>query len=548
MQGHHPEGSDAPPVSLSVSRSRSGVVLAAARVAMVLLFGLWAWIDPHHPFHAGPITGPLFATYLLFACVLLGIAWRSWWYEYRLARPSFVVDVVIFLAGLYVTEAVTLDFFTPFMALFAFLMLTSVTRWQPRSILYVAAALAICFLLAGLLVALSGFHVELARFVRRFSYLVLLSAMLSWLAFNRATIHAPRYLRLPEGRRGFPLEGALDYAIAAYGAGHGGIVWLGEGESRPRLHAVGLADESLSQTRALPLDPLPMLFDMHRHRALALIDGQRLSASGATFAGLVAALGIGEGLSIPIESRTGRGQVVLGGISHPCSDDLFIAPGVAREIGAAIDDEETEALAREVAMSRLRSQIATDLHDSVAQTLAGARFRLAALRARLGASPEATIEIDGAAAVIAAEQDHVRTIIEQLRRGEVLPGRRDLRQEVVAIAEQLAEQWLLTIEVDEGSDRLILPTALIFEVQQIIREAVANATRHGQARKVTIGVGMASETRISLTISDDGTGFPAGDVRPRSIATRVASLGGTLALSSETGGTLLAIEIPGASV
>jgi signal transduction histidine kinase len=481
---------------------------------------------------------------------MLAIAHRSWWLEFRLARPSFIIDVSTFLAGLYFTEAVTLDFFSSFMAFFTFLMLTSATRWNRRGMLTIATGLAICFLLAGVLVGWSGMHIDLLRFERRFSYLVVLSLMLSWFAFNRSVFQVPRYIRPAPYSRTSPLGDALDYAVTAYGASGGAIAWLGEGESRPRLHATGalrdaapISSASLGQSGTR----YPMLFDGRRGRTLSLDDANRLFAQRhVPFDGLIQELAAPEGLSIPIQSRTGKGQLILADIRGLCSDDLFIAQGISREIAAAIDDEETGALAREVAMSRLRSQIATDLHDSVVQTLAGTKFRLEALRGQIGRGLDAAAEIDSLCAGISGEQDHVRSMIDQLRRGEVLPGSRDLRQEIMAIADQQARQWLVTVEIDEAGAPIILPTSTIFEVQQIIREAIANAARHGRARTVSIMLGLQSKTTLSLGIIDDGAGFPigAGPMQPRSIAKRVAVLGGTITVASEPGQTRIDIGLP----
>jgi signal transduction histidine kinase len=538
------------PVSLPVSRSRSGLVLAAMRVVMALLFGLWIWFDPLQPARASHVTGPLFILYLLFGFAMLAIAWRSWWFEFRLARFSFLIDISTFLAGLYFTEAVTLDFFSSFMAFFTFLMLTSATRWNRRGMLTIATVLAVCFLLAGVLVGWSGMHIDLMRFERRFSYLVVLSLMLSWFAFNRNMHRVPRYIRHATDGGTFPLGDALNYAIGAYGAAGGAIAWLSEGETRPHLHRAGMLDAptvpppvSLDQSGARH----PMLFDGPRGRMLALDEANRLFARvQAPFDGLIGELGVREGLSIPIASRTGRGQLVLCGIRGLCSDDLLSAQGISREIAASIDEEETEALSREVAMSRLRSQIATDLHDSVVQTLAGTKFRLEALRGQIGKGLDAGAEIDKICAGISGEQEHVRAMIDQLRRGEVMPGSRDLRQEILAIAGQLATQWLIAVAVDETDDPIILPTAIIFEVQQIIREAIANAARHGHARTVSIALDHAANSLLSLGIVDDGEGFPADApvLQPRSIAKRVALLGGTISVASQPGQTRIDIGLP----
>lgn len=521
--------------------------MAGTRVAMALLFGLWIWLNPSEAADQVPATIPLFEAYLSFAVCMLAIAYRSWWFEHRLASPAFIVDVATFVTGLAITEAVTLDFFSAFMTFFVFLMLTSAVRWNRRWALAVAGLLALCYLLAGLLVDWRGLQIDLPKFARRFGYLVMLSMMLIWFAATRTRAQAPRFVWKSATDHDDPLSKGLAYAMHAYGAGGGAIAWLGEGERYPRLVCTGTVDTEVPSHKLELLDSVddPLLFDMKRGRRLALNSHDRLSEDRtARVDSLADAMGISEGLSIPIVSRTGRGQLLLSGIDGLCSDDLLPARVVAREIASAIDEEETEALLREVAMSRLRSQIAADLHDSVVQTLAGASFRLEALRGNPAASAIGA-EIGAINSAIAAEQTHVRAMIDKLRRGAVLPGKRNLYQEVAALADPLSAQWQVSIRADEPPEPIILSSSTTFEIQQILREAVANAARHGRARAIQIGFPASEPGALTLTITDNGKGFPAGSmVKPRSISERVSLLSGTMHLASSPGKAGITIVIP----
>lgn len=530
----------APPPRL-LSRSRSGLVLAGMRILVALLLALWLWIAPAHPHLGGSSTAVLFIAYLGFALALLAVAWRSWWYDFQLARPAFVVDIATLLSGLFLTEAVTLDFFSPFITFFAFLMLTSAARWSMRSMLLIAGGLALGFLLAGWLIDWDGLPLDMARFSRRFVALALLLLMLLWFALGRQRAGAARYERQVSQD---PFIGALDYAMAVYGAGGGVLAWCGEGESRPRLYSAGtLAGATCDAPMDLAGTDDPLLFDKPRLRQILLQGGKHLSARRAgPMPGLIAHCALGQGLSIPITSRTGRGQMVLCDMAGLNPDDLFAAHGVAREIAAAMDEEEAEALGREVALSRLRSQIATDLHDSVIQTLAGTRFRLQALRGAMGGQGESARDIDLICSGIADEQDHMRDIIEQLRRGEIKPGQRDLHQELLVVCAHLARQWMVEITVAQLRRPIIVPAALHFEVQQILREAIANAVRHGKADTISIEPTAAAH-RLLLAIVDNGLGFDANHP-PRSIAERVARAGGDLTITSAPGQTRIMINLP----
>ncbi|MFM7378324.1 MAG: histidine kinase [Erythrobacter sp.] len=96
---------------------------------------------------------------------------------------------------------------------------------------------------------------------------------------------------------------------------------------------------------------------------------------------------IAEGLVIPLRSSSGRGLLILGCNPGLSIDDLAMAPAIAQEIAATLDRLLLSHISREVAVAQLRTTLARDLHDSVAQTLAGVRFRIEALRERRDERP-----------------------------------------------------------------------------------------------------------------------------------------------------------------
>lgn len=521
-------------------------MLARARVVMVLLFALWVWLDPAQPALAAPWAIGAFASYVAMALVLLAVARSSWWFEHLSARPAFATDVVVFLVGLYATEAVTLDLFSVFITFFAFLVVASAVRWGECTTRTIAGLLVVCFLLAGLLVSARGLQLDLPKFARRVVYLSLLAALLIWFARGRPVTQAPRLVSTI-GREGHdPLEEALRYAMSFYGASCGVVAWLDDGALRPGVLAAGLPSPELS---ALDPEAEPCLFDRARQRRLILVAERRLIArSNADDDGMLARLPVREGLSFPLASRAGRGRIVLGGISGLCSNDVEVAPAVAAEIGRAIDDEATGALAREVAMARLRTALAADLHDGVSQTLAGVQFRLKALAGRVSSGDASADEVDSIAIGVAAEQQHLRAMIEGLRRGTVAAGERELRAELRALVGPLAQQWQVAIELSEDGHPLLLPATAVYQVQQIVREGVANAVRHGQASRITIELGVREGGDRVLAIEDDGRGCPPGEApTPRSITERAASLGATVDFRSAPGATRVVIALPGAT-
>ncbi|PTR13101.1 MULTISPECIES: histidine kinase [unclassified Novosphingobium] len=534
-------------------RSRSGLFLAAIRALIACLFTLWLWIAPPHAVLGGTQPAFLFEGYLVFALVMLAIAWRSWWFEFRLGGVAFFIDALTMLIGLAATEAVTFDFFSAFMTFYAFLTLTSLARWSRRNAMLAAVGLALCFLVAGLAVDWAGVPIDTTKFLRRLSTLGVLSLLLAWFVQGRQRPALPRLdpadsLPGDAGDDAVLPAQVLAYAMGLCQAQGGLLAWAATAEPHPRVHAAGSAARPAAIPPLPPPQATPMLFDRTRGRALCLTASGRLVArSHPEWPALVMAGPEDEGLSIPLSGRTGRGQLVLYGMPGLNADDLFLAQALAREVAAALDDEEARALAREVAMARLRGQIATDLHDSVVQTLAGARFRLEALRLDQGENPAtpASHAIAEICESVAGEQDHVRAIIAQLRHGQILPGQRDIHAEIAALARQLARHWHVAISPTPAPAPLPVSTALVYECQHLVREGVANAVRHGQARSITIDLA-ERDGALCLAIGDDGQGFagPPPHALPASLATRAAALGGSFALETRAGHTCLLFTLP----
>ncbi|MEL0211892.1 MAG: ATP-binding protein, partial [Novosphingobium sp.] len=81
-------------------------------------------------------------------------------------------------------------------------------------------------------------------------------------------------------------------------------------------------------------------------------------------------------------------------------------------------------------------------------------------------------------------------------------------------------------------------------IRQLVREAIANAARHGKCNKVLVRLEDEGH-QLRLCIADDGIGFPPTRTpsRPRSISERVEALGGSFELHSNSRGARLEIAL-----
>lgn len=101
---------------------------------------------------------------------------------------------------------------------------------------------------------------------------------------------------------------------------------------------------------------------------------------------------------------------------------------------------------------------------------------------------------------------------------------------------------------------LRLDRKMVFQIRQIIREAVANAARHGGAIDMAVELTRQSR-RLDIQITDNGTGLKlTGDfdseqcrrqgLGPRNLRERVSALDGRFQLQSGSDGLRIGISLP----
>jgi signal transduction histidine kinase len=93
---------------------------------------------------------------------------------------------------------------------------------------------------------------------------------------------------------------------------------------------------------------------------------------------------------------------------------------------------------------------------------------------------------------------------------------------------------------------MMIPTRLRLDTHQLMREAVANAVRHAQAKSIEIELD-AAPNELRLTVVNDGVAFKAKRGKldmPASLGERVQQAGGAIDLARGMGVTKLSISLP----
>ncbi len=203
-----------------------------------------------------------------------------------------------------------------------------------------------------------------------------------------------------------------------------------------------------------------------------------------------------------------------------------------------------------VAVERVRTRLATDLHDDVGSSLArisilsevGRRDldpggETARLFGEIGETSRGVIDALGDAIwSIDPRHDDLQSLADRLRHfaTDLLEGR--------GIA--------CRIEVPAGASAVDLPAEPRRHLFLLLKEAVTNAARHSGARAVTIAFGLEGRA-LSVEVADDGDGFDAaggpGLSEPEgrgleNMRARARALGGALEIVSAPGrGTTLRV-------
>ncbi|MEO6581801.1 MAG: histidine kinase [Sphingomicrobium sp.] len=529
----------------------SGRVIALGRLMLATLFLVAISVDVGQR-ASGPVLAIAVLTlYAGFAVVILLATWSNWWLDAKLAGPAHGMDIVMFMALVVTTDGST----SPYLTLFIFLMLAAAIRWSWHATALTAMLLTLLYLLAGLVVVQSGVPFEPQRFAVRTGHLAILSLILIWFGANqwRARFHLDdaELLDRPSLDES-PLETGLRAAMKSVRASSGTFVWRPQGQSDLTgmiIHDGDLQEISvpgIALTQALATSPF--VYDFARDRALRkdaernLLDiGVRDLITPAAAPGL----DLDQGLAIPVRSDGGQGQIFLEGVPGLSTDHIDLGDQIATAVALHLQRHAMLEAAEGSAEARSRLTLARDLHDSVVQFLAGAAFRLEAIKRSHASGRQFEPELDELKQLMLQEQRELRSIITGLRSGPLVAFN-DLAKDLAGLAERLARQWDIACVVTAQPSELTIPIRLHLDAQQLLREAVANAARHAEAKTVTVELA-ATPSELRLIIVNDIISIPSSSARlnmPQSLKERTEEAGGTLEMARGMGVTKISIALP----
>jgi signal transduction histidine kinase len=196
-----------------------------------------------------------------------------------------------------------------------------------------------------------------------------------------------------------------------------------------------------------------------------------------------------------------------------------------------------------LAMERLRTRIATDLHDDIGASLT--QISILSELARRGSASQVLLDIANIARGVVTEMSDIVWAVNP---------RHDRFEDLVHRMRRFASDVLGGADIELKFETEKLPAGINVPLEArrplylIFKEAVNNVARHSGAGETTIRLELDHHLLI-MTVEDDGCGF---DPEPRypgegltSIARRMRNLGGTAAWDSRPGtGTRFTATLP----
>ncbi len=229
---------------------------------------------------------------------------------------------------------------------------------------------------------------------------------------------------------------------------------------------------------------------------------------------------------------------------------------VADQVGLALRTAEFAAEGRELAVLEERTRLAREIHDTLAQQLTGIVLQLEAAEAL-----QSRKDGERARNLIVAAREQARLALQEARRS--VWNLRPMPLEAAGLTAAVSLEadrfgsrsgMVVTVRNDGVPRHLALAPQAEVAVFRILQEALANAGQHSGASHVDVEL-RASDEELTLTVSDDGSGFdaaiegmsaaPADSFGLVGMLERARLIGAEFEVTSRpAGGTTISMRVP----
>jgi len=229
--------------------------------------------------------------------------------------------------------------------------------------------------------------------------------------------------------------------------------------------------------------------------------------------------------------------------------ELLISIG--RHLGLALDKARLDSDARQLAIMEERNAIASELHDSLAQSLVSMRLQVKMLGEVLYKKDLRAAQNEVRKLRTALDEAH-SSLRELLANFRLRMDDRGLLPAISHLVQRFRDETSVNVYFHSDVENLKLTPAQEIQLYYIAQEALTNIRKHSQAHNVRILLSRIDDGRYQLLIEDDGFGMehptdfsPGEHLGLYIMRERAERLPGELSIESETGeGTRVLVTFP----
>ena len=241
------------------------------------------------------------------------------------------------------------------------------------------------------------------------------------------------------------------------------------------------------------------------------------------------------------------------------SEVCDLLPSIGRHLGMALEKTRLEQESLRLLAIEERTQMANELHDSLAQTLAALKFQVRVLDETMHQGDEPLIwqQMEDVENYLEEAIVELRDLIAQFR-GRESSRNKEVEDPIAQVIAQFKHRSDIKLFFHNRWGDTDMSQEMETQIARIIQEALANAQKHSQASVVRVLLRCEAGGIYEAIVEDNGIGFslpnipshPGERIGLSIMKERAEQLGGSLTIDSECGdGTrvVLRVQLPGTS-
>ncbi len=199
----------------------------------------------------------------------------------------------------------------------------------------------------------------------------------------------------------------------------------------------------------------------------------------------------------------------------------------------------------DLTLSRERNRMAREIHDGLGHYLTTIGMQIKAAQAIMRRNPDEAAELLRTAETLSTDAlKDVRQSVSALR--DVSSSEEPLISRIERLLKPFENTGYRTMVQITGEDAVLSPEVEVLLFRSL-QEGLSNIGKHSNAKNIVVGLTYHTEGKVSLDISDDGTGEKKidGGYGIQGIRERVEHLNGTLEISTDKNkGFKLRVTVP----